>query len=493
MKNHNNQAERSASLSDYVFGKVPPQAIDLEVAVLGAVMLDKQAISVVSPILTADMFYVEAHGIIFNACLKLYSNFAPIDLLATMEQLKKMGQLDKIGGPGYLAGLTNKVASAANIEYHSRIIYQKFVRREIIRISTELIRSSFDDTVDEFDLLESAESSLFKVTGDMQGQTIKDAATVSISLLQAKNRVLQQPDGVIGIPSGLQSIDLFTNGFQSPDFWIIAARPGMGKSAIITSFARQASVFRNIPVGIFSLEMSADQQQKRIAAAEANIPNSLLQDPRKMSPEQLTQYELALERISTSPIYYNDTPGISIAQLKSKAREMVRKYNVKIIYIDYLQLMSGADDKKGGNREQEVSAISRGLKGLAKELNIPIVALSQLSRAVEIRGGDKRPQLSDLRESGSLEQDADNIAFLYRPEYYGIKEDVNGQSLMGVCEFIIAKHRNGSLNTIPIRFEQSRVLFKDLPDFDFDVRDTTKETVLIDRSIIANKDENVPF
>lgn len=492
------KSDRDDQLSDYVFGKVPPQALSLEEAVLGAVMLDREAIGIVSAILTPEIFYTQAHSAIFGAFLKLYGNYQPIDLLSVMEQLKKSGELEMIGGPAYLTSLTNKVASAANIEYHSRIIYQKFIRREIIRIAGELTRNAFDDTVDDFDLLDDAERSLFRITGDMQGQTIKDAKHISEILLKTKEQILLQPEGVIGVPCGLESIDRLTNGFQAPDLWIIAARPGMGKSAIITSFARQQAIFRGIPVGIFSLEMSAEQHQKRIAAAEADIPNNLCQDPRKMNSYQLQAYDSALDRIAQSPIYYNDTPSISVMQLKSKAREMVRKYGVKVIYIDYLQLMSVGDDSRG-NREQEISHISRSLKALAKELNIPVIALSQLSRAVEIRGGSKRPQLSDLRESGSLEQDSDNVVFLYRPEYYGITEDPNGNSLVGVCEFIIAKHRNGRLDTIPIRFKQSRVLFSDLTSFDFEAAVATpvqqpsvaNNAVMVDYR--PDVDEDLPF
>lgn len=489
---HNTDIEQ---VSDYLYGKLPPQALPLEEAVLGAVLLDRDAIGVVADILTPEMMYANGHQLILAACLKLYAGYRPIDMLTVVEELKKSNELEDAGGAAYIALLTNKVASAANIEYHSRIIYQKYIRRELIRISGKLSKDAFDDSVDDFDLLEEAESSLFRITGNLQGQTIKDSKHISKLLFDMKKRILEQPEGVIGVPSGLQSIDLITNGFQEPDLWIIAARPGMGKSALITSITRQQATFRNIPVGIFSMEMSAEQHQRRIAAAEADIPNSVCQDPRKMNPYQLQAYDAALDRIGESPIYYNDTPGISIMQLKSKAREMVRKHGVKIIYIDYLQLMSGGDDnQRGGNREQEISKISRGLKALAKELCVPVVALSQLSRAVEIRGGDKRPQLSDLRESGSLEQDADNVAFLYRPEYYGITEDADGQSLKGICEFIIAKHRNGKLATVPMQFVETRVLFQDLPEYDFDdlppMNEKKDVTMTMNR---ANTDEDVPF
>lgn len=486
------KSDRVEALTDYVFGKVPPQALPLEEAVLGAVMLDKEAIGIVADILTPEMFYSDAHRVIFAAFLRLYANYKPIDMLTVVETLKKSGDIDQAGGAGYIAGLTNKVASAANIEYHARIIYQKFIRRELISISARITQDAFDDTVDDFDLLEEAEQDLFRITGNLQGQSIQDSQHVSGLLLKEKLRILSQPEGVTGVPSGLQSIDLFINGFQLQDLWIIAARTGMGKSALLTTIVRQEAVFRGIPVGVFSLEMSALQQQKRIAAAEANIPNSLCQDPRKMNPYQLQAYDAALDRIGESPIHYCDQPGISIMQLKSKAREMVRKHGVKIIFIDYLQLMSGNDDNRGGNREQEVSTISRGLKALAKELNIPVVALSQLSRAVEIRGGSKRPQLSDLRESGSIEQDADGVVFLYRPEYYGITEDENGVSVKGICELIIAKHRNGALTTIPLHFNESRVLFSDMPNLDFSaVTPTAPENVMI--TVKRNTDEDVPF
>lgn len=341
------------------------------------------------------------------------------------------------------------------------------MRRQIISVAADLTSKAFDDTSADSALIDDAERALFRITGDMAGQNIKDAGYISGNLARNRDKILNQPEGLVGVPCGLSSIDKFTNGFQHPDFWIIAARPGMGKSAIVTSFARQQAVFRNIPVGIFSLEMSAEQQQRRIAAAEANIANQICSDPRQMDAYQLHAYNTALERIGDSPIYYNDTSGISMGQLKSQARTMVRRYGVKIIYIDYLQLMSAELEDRSGNREQEISYISRSLKALAGELEVPIIALSQLSRAVETRGGIKRPQLSDLRESGSLEQDADNVVFLYRPEYYGINTDENGRSLEGICEFILAKHRNGALTTVPIHFNKSRVLFSDLKDFNF--------------------------
>ncbi len=496
LRSRSGAAKRSEDLSSYVFGKVQPQATPLEEAVLGALMLDKEALPIVLDILRAESFYLEAHQLIYKAMLRLFEKSQPIDLLTVTESLKKGGDLEAVGGPYYLVELTNKVASAANIEYHARIIAQKYVQRELISVSTKIIRDAYEDTTDVFNLLDDAEQGLFAIAQQNMSRGFESMSSLAAKAQKQIEELRKKEDGLTGVPTGFTELDRLTSGFQPSDLIILAARPGMGKTALVLSLARNAAAEFGKPVAMFSLEMSALQLAQRVIAMEAEISGS------KMRNGQLEDYEweqlnAALERVSEIPIYIDDTPGINIFELRAKARRLKMQHDIQIIIIDYLQLMSGGGDNQRGNREQEVSAISRALKGLAKELSVPIIALSQLSRAVEVRGGSKRPQLSDLRESGSIEQDADIVAFIYRPEYYGIDEDEEGQSLKGTAEVIVAKHRHGALKTVRLRFIDEFARFSDLDDPDFGSLPAGTFEVpasnIITRPSKMNDDEDIPF
>ncbi|MDP4656010.1 MAG: replicative DNA helicase [Algoriphagus sp.] len=443
-------------------GKVPPQAIELEEAVLGALMLEKDALTSVIDILKVESFYKESHKVIFQAILDLFTESMPIDLLTVTTQLRKNGALEVAGGAFYITELTSKVASAANIEFHARIITEQSIKRELIRISSTIQKDAFEETTDVFELLDAMEQSLFEISEKNIRKNYSSMSSImreAITELEARKN---QKDGLTGVPSGFTALDRVTSGWQKSDLVIIAARPAMGKTAFVLSVLRNAAVDHNRPVAIFSLEMSSVQLVNRLISSEAEL------DSEKIKKGSLADHEWAqlvhkTAKLSKAPLFVDDTPALSILELRAKCRKLKAQHDIQMVVVDYLQLMSG--DSKGGfggNREQEIASISRALKKIAKELSIPVIALSQLSRAVETRGGDKRPQLSDLRESGAIEQDADMVMFLYRPEYYGITEDEGGASTAGVGEVIIAKHRNGSLENIKLRFIGRYTKFTDL-------------------------------
>ena len=384
-------------LSNYVFGKVPPQAVPLEEAVLGALMLDREALPIVMDILRSESFYLESHQAIYRAILKLFERSHPVDLLTVTEELRKSGELDKVGGPYYLVELSNKVASAANIEYHGRIIAEKHIQRELINVSTRVIRDAFDETTDVFNLLDEAEKGLFNITQNNLSRSFQSMGTLSGQVLKQIEELSHKEDGLTGVPTGFTDIDRLTSGWQPSDLVIIAARPGMGKTSLLLAMTLNAAKDFNKGVALFSLEMASTQLVSRLISMEAEIPGS------KMRSGRLEDYEwqalqTTVERLSNIPIFIDDTPGINIFELRAKCRRLKMQHDIQLIIIDYLQLMTGSSDGKNTNREQEISGISRALKGLAKELRVPVIALSQLSRAVEVRGGSKRPQLSDLRE-----------------------------------------------------------------------------------------------
>lgn len=402
----NTSKKRGEDLSNYVFGKVQPQAVPLEEAVLGALMLDKEALSIVLDIIRAESFYVDAHQLIYRAMLRLFERSQPVDLLTVMEELKKSGDLEAIGGPAYLAELTNRVASAANIEYHSRIIAQKHIQRELITVSTQTIRDAFEDTTDVFQLLDDAEQGLFSIAQQNMNRSYDSMGSLASKMLKQLEELRGKTDGLTGVPTGFTALDRITSGWQPSDLIILAARPGMGKTSFVLSLAKNAATDFKKAIAIFSLEMSSLQLASRLISMEAEISGSKLRNG-QLEEYEWQQLHSAIERISEAPIFIDDTPGINIFELRAKCRRLKMQHDIQLIIIDYLQLMSGSSEnaRGGGNREQEVSAISRALKGLAKELSVPVIALSQLSRAVEVRGGTKRPQLSDLRESGCLTGD----------------------------------------------------------------------------------------
>ncbi|MBU2886040.1 replicative DNA helicase [Gilvimarinus agarilyticus] len=435
-------------------GKVPPQAVDLEETVLGALMLEKDALTAVIDILKPESFYKEAHTHIYEAIVQLFNKSEPVDLMTVTAQLRKNGTLEIAGGAYQLAELTTRVNSAANIEYHARIITEQSIKRELIRISSQIQTDAFEDTQDVFELLDKTEQSLFEISeshikknyAGMQ-QLMHDA------ILEIEARK-DQKDGLTGVPTGMSDLDRVTAGWQPSDLVIIAARPGMGKTAFVVSCMRNAAVDFGEAVAIFSLEMSAIQLVNRLISAEAELESDKIKKG-NLADHEWEQLVHKTAKLTEAPIFIDDTPGLSILELRAKCRRLKAQHDIKLVVIDYLQLMSGDTSKSGGgggNREQEIASISRALKGIAKELNVPVLALSQLSRAVETRGGDKRPMLSDLRESGSIEQDADMVMFLYRPEYYDITEDEDGLPTAGTGEVIIAKHRNGSLENVKLKF-----------------------------------------
>lgn len=440
-------------------GKLPPQAVEIEEAVLGALMLERDALSNVIDILHPESFYRDAHQGIYEAIVELFNDSQPIDIKTVTHQLRKNGKLELIGGAYYVAELTTKVNSAANIEYHARIIAEQSIKRELIRISSEIQKEAYEDTQDVFKLLDKAEQSLFDVS---ESHIRKNYDKMSALMHQAIDELevrKNQKDGLTGIASGFTALDRVTSGWQPSDLVIIAARPGMGKTAFVVSSLRNAAIDFKTPVAIFSLEMSSVQLVNRMISSEAELESEKIKTGR-LADYEWQQIIHKTNKLSEAPIFIDDTPALSILELRAKSRRLVAQHGVKLLIIDYLQLMT-ADSKSGGNREQEIATISRSLKGIAKELNVPVLALSQLSRAVETRGGDKRPQLSDLRESGSIEQDADMVMFLYRPEYYGLDTDENGMPLQGLGEVIIAKHRNGSTGTVNLKFIGKYTKFTD--------------------------------
>jgi replicative DNA helicase len=455
---------KDEDLSNIIYGKVQPQAIPLEEAVLGAIMLDKDALPVVIDILQSESFYKRNHQVIYAAMLHLFESTQPVDLLTVHESLKKSGDLETAGGVPYLVELTNKVASAANIEYHARIIAQKHIQRELIRVSTQIINDSFDDTTDVFQLLDDAEKNLFEITQRNVNRGHETLGSLAIKAQKQIEELSQKEDDLTGVPSGFTDLDRYTAGWQKSDLVIIAARPGMGKTAFTLALAKNASKEYGKSVAIFSLEMSSLQLTQRLISMESEIPSNRLRNG-QLEDNEWERLHQSITQLNDVPIFIDDTPAINIFEIRAKSRRLKMQHGIELIIIDYLQLMSGTPDKRSGNREQEISNISRSLKAMAKELELPVIALSQLSRAVETRGGSKRPVLSDLRESGAIEQDADIVTFIYRPDYYELEEESAGPQ--GLTEIILSKHRNGALGTVQLKFVKEFAKFTDLDDIDF--------------------------
>ncbi|MBL7861715.1 MAG: replicative DNA helicase [Cyclobacteriaceae bacterium] len=438
-------------------GKLPPQALDLEEAILGALMLEKNALTAVVEFLRPDHFYTEQHKEIYTAIIDLFKASEPVDMRTVVAQLRKSAKLELVGGAYYIAELTSKVSSAANIEYHARIIIEMAIKRDLIQIASQIHHDAYEDTTDVFELLDKTEQNIFQISDSNLRKNYDSMKSLMFQATKELQEKRNHKDGLTGIPSGFSRLDRVTSGWQKSDLVIIAARPGMGKTAFIVSALRNAAVDFNIPVAIFSLEMASLQLVNRLISAEAEL------DSEKIKKGNLADFEWQqmvhkTNRLSTAPIFIDDTPALSILELRAKCRRLKAEHNIQMVVIDYLQLMKG---EASGNREQEIASISRALKGIAKELAIPVIALSQLSRGVETRGGDKRPQLSDLRESGSIEQDADIVMFLYRPEYYKITVDEEGMPTQGMAEVIISKHRNGSLENVKLKFIGKYTKFAD--------------------------------
>lgn len=445
-------------------GKLPPQAVDLEQAVLGAALLEKDALSLVIGTLQPEHFYKESHKAIYKAIVALYNESAPVDILTVTNKLRSTNEVELAGGPYYITTLTNKVASAAHMEYHARVVMECAMKRELIRLLHQAQRDAFEDDSDIFQLLDTTEQSIFNLSHigvQKKVQTAKSVLADAFTELQER----QNKSGeVTGVPSGFNTLDQITGGWQCTDLIIIAARPSMGKTAFVLTVIRAASIIHNIPSAVFSLEMSAVQLMNRLISGEAKV-NSMDIKNGTVAEHEIATIHQKTAPLAKSPIYIDDTPGLTVLELRAKCRRLKAMHDIQLIVIDYLQLMRGdkSNQYRGGNREQEIAGISRALKILAKELNVPVIVLSQLSRAVETRGGEKKPQLSDLRESGSIEQDADLVSFLYRPAYYGITSDLHGLPLPdGYTELIIRKHRNGTLEKVGLQFIPKYVEFLDL-------------------------------
>jgi len=442
------------------YGKTPPAVVEFEEAVLGALMLEKDAVHTVVDILKAECFYSDAHTKIFKAILDLSIDHKPIDIHTVAQQLKANESLEEIGGPFYLAQLTNKVASTAHLEYHARIIAQKFIQRELIRVGADIQTRAFEEADDVSDMLDQAEQDLFQIA---EGNIKKEVSRIDSVLREAIQGIEdagKQPDGLSGVPSGFTELDRMTNGWQPSDLLIIAARPAMGKTAFVLSMARNTAVDHKRPVAVFSLEMASVQLVNRLISSESEIPSEKLKKG-QLEEWEWQQLEHKIKNLEEAPIFIDDTPALSIFEFRAKLRRLVMQHKIELVIIDYLQLMTAGGT---ASREQEVSTISRSLKAIAKELSVPIIALSQLNRSVEMRAGDKRPQLSDLRESGAIEQDADMVMFIHRPEYFGITEDTLGNSLIGLAEIIVAKHRSGSTGDVRLRFKKEFTRFCDVED-----------------------------
>ena len=443
-----------------IYDHVPPQNVEIEKNILGSLMLEKDAITTVIDILHPSTFYDPANRDVFIAILDLFTNNCPIDINTVINQLKKNDKLDSVGGAYYVYSLTERVISTVNLEYHTYLITEYAIKRELISIGGELQRHAYDNTIDVFGLLNTAENKLFNLSANNLKRNYCDIKTLLNEEIKNIKNKKENKTGITGIPSGFKSLDTITSGWQKSDLIIVAARPGMGKTAFMLSLLRNAAIDNNVPVAIFSLEMSASQLVMRIMSSETEIESDKFRKG-LLEGYEIQQMITKTERLSHANIFVDDTPALSIFELRTKCRKLKLQHNIQMVIVDYLQLLTFSNHKNTFNREQEIAYISRSLKSLAKELDIPIITPSQLSRAVEVRGGDKKPMLSDLRESGAIEQDADIVMFLYRPEYYGITEDELGNDIKGLTEVIIAKHRNGPLNTATIKFVGKYVKFTD--------------------------------
>lgn len=452
---------------DTSFGHLQPQAIDIEKVVLGALMIDKDAFTVVSEIIKPETFYEARHQKIYEAVQSLNLQEKPVDIMTVTEELRHKGTLEDIGGPAYVVELSSQVASSAHIEYHAHILAQKFLARQLIQFASMIETDAFDETVDVDDLMQKAEGALFEIS---QKNMLQDYVQIDTIVDQAHQLLLQASNregGLTGVPSGFRKLDEITAGWQPSDLVIIAGRPAMGKTSFALSIAKNVAIDYRKPIAFFSLEMNNVQLVNRLISNVCSIPGNKILNG-QLTPDEWERFDSNIRKMQGAPIYVDDTPGLSIFELRTKARRLVREHGIELLMIDYLQLMN-ANGMRFNSRQEEVSTISRSLKGLAKELNIPVLALSQLSRAVEQRDGPegKRPQLSDLRESGAIEQDADMVLFVHRPEYYHILQDEKGNDLHGMAQIIIAKHRKGATGDVLLNFRGEYTRFSNPEDIDF--------------------------
>ncbi len=461
-----------------IAGRLVPRAVEIEAAVLGALMLEKDAFAEVCDLLSPESFYEPRHVLVYQAIQGLGLSEEPIDMITVTNRLRSDGNLDKIGGPGFIASLTMNVVSAAHVETHARIVAQKYLARQLISFASSIENNAFDESNDVDDLLQEAEAKLFEIS---QRNLKRDVIQINPLLAKAVEQMQiasQRSSGISGLSTGFHALDKMTSGWQNSDLIIIAARPAMGKTAFVLSMALNIAM-HNDPVAVFSLEMSNLQLVNRLISNACEIPGDKIKSG-NLSDLEWTQLMSRMQKLQSVPLYVDDTSGLSMMELRTKARRLVREHDVKLIIIDYLQLMTAG--QKLGSREQEVSTISRSLKEMAKELNIPVIALSQLNRKLEDRGNkDKRPQLSDLRESGAIEQDADIVCFIHRPEYYTRSSvDEEGNNIKGKVEFILAKHRSGGVGTVNMFFRHEYVRFENWDETaqadNFDLRAASDNT-----------------
>ena len=456
-----NNGKKGTSPIDPNFAHVQPQAVDIERVVLGALMVDSDAFSVVSELLKPETFYEPRHQKIYEAIRNMNMDERPVDIMTLNDELSKMGEIDKVGGVDYLMEISSQVASAAHVKSHARILAEKYMQRQLIHFAGDIETKAYDSSVDVDELMQQAEGSLFQISQNNMKQDFTQVAPVVKNAVEILQRAASNKGGLTGIPTGYTGMDEITSGWQASDLVIIAGRPAMGKTSFALSIAKNVAVDYGVPIGFFSLEMNNVQLVNRLISNVCEVSGRKILNG-QLDPSDWERLDKRIGRLTDAPIYVDDTPGLSVFELRTKARRLVREKGVKIIMIDYLQLMN-ANGMKFGSRQEEVSTISRSLKGLAKELDIPVLALSQLSRNVENREGleGKRPQLSDLRESGAIEQDADMVLFVHRPEYYHIYQDEKGNDLHGMAQIIIAKHRKGSTGDVLLNFRGEFTRFQD--------------------------------
>ena len=461
---------RKAQPVDNTYGHLQPQALDMEKAVLGALMIDKDAYAVVCELLYPESFYEPRNQMVYAAIRDLSMEEKPVDILTVMDRLAKNGTLEEVGGPGYVTELSSRVASSANVEYHANVIAQKFLARQLISFASVIETKAFDETIDIDELMQEAEGSLFELS---QRNMKKDYTQINPVIAQAIKSIqaaATNTDGLTGVATGYHKLDDMTSGWQPSDLVIIAGRPAMGKTSFALSMAKNIACDYRVPMAFFSLEMSNQQLVDRLISNVCEIEGSKILNG-QLRQDEWDRLDKRINKLLDAPLYVDDTPGLSVFELRTKARRLVREHHVEIIMIDYLQLMN-ANGMRFSSRQEEVSTISRSLKGLAKELNVPILALSQLNRGVESREGleGKRPQLSDLRESGAIEQDADMVLFVHRPEYYHIYQDEQGHDLRGMAQIIIAKHRKGATGDVLLTFRGQFTRFENPEDTNLDNR-----------------------
>ncbi|WP_346747762.1 replicative DNA helicase [Prevotella jejuni] len=470
-RNSNSKSSRRTKQApiDTTFGHLQPQATDIEKVVLGALMIDKDAFLVVSEIIKPETFYESRHEKIYEAVQSLNLQEKPVDIMTVVEELRHRGTLEEVGGAAYIVELSSNVASSAHIEYHAHILAQKFLARQLIQFASMIETDAFDETVDVDELMQKAEGTLFEIS---QKNMLQDYVQIDTIVEQAHQLLLKaagSKDKLTGVPSGFHDLDKITAGWQASDLVIIAGRPAMGKTSFALSIAKNIAIDYRQPIAFFSLEMNNVQLVNRLISNVCSIPGNKILNG-QLTPDEWERFDSNIRKMQGAPIYIDDTPGLSIFELRTKARRLVREHNIKVLMIDYLQLMN-ANGMRFNSRQEEVSTISRSLKGLAKELDIPILALSQLSRAVEQRDPKegRRPQLSDLRESGAIEQDADMVLFVHRPEYYHILQDDHGNDLHGMAQIIIAKHRKGATGDVLLNFRGEYTRFANPEDLDMAV------------------------